>query len=158
MNVSLNQVTIAGNLGQDADIRFTQSGVAVANFSVATSEKWKDGQGQWQESTEWHKVVCWRPSDYVQGKLRKGCPVLIEGKLATRKYDKDGETRYITEIQARRVQPLVEKDVAATENPYRVPEAEARGQSQPARNTASQQSSLPDPFSGDGISDDDIPF
>ena len=112
MKLSLNQVTLAGHLGADAEIAFMPNGDAKAQFNVATTRSWQV-DGQWQEATDWHRVVLWRPSDYVQTHLQKGTPVIVEGRLQTRQYEKDGEKRYVTEVIARKVQPLVEKDKPA---------------------------------------------
>lgn len=99
---SLNKAMIIGRLGQDPDVRYTQSNTAVANLSVATSERYKDKQGEWKENTEWHKVVAWgRLAEICQEYLKKGSQVYIEGPIQTRKWeDKDGQTRYTTEIKA----------------------------------------------------------
>ena len=99
---SLNKAMIIGRLGQDPDVRYTQSNTAVANMSVATSERYKDKQGEWKETTEWHKVVAWgRTAEICQEYLKKGSQVYIEGPIQTNKWeDKDGNTRYTTEIKA----------------------------------------------------------
>lgn len=99
---SLNKVCLLGNLGKDPEIRSMQSGARVANFSVATSESWKDkNTGEKREQTEWHRVVCFNDnlSKIIEQYLRKGSKVYIEGALKTRKWtDKDGVERYTTEI------------------------------------------------------------
>lgn len=99
---SLNKAMIIGRLGQDPEVRYTQSNTAVANMSIATSERYKDSQGEWQERTEWHRVVAWgRTAEICQEYLKKGSQVYIEGPIQTRKWeDKDGQTRYTTEIKA----------------------------------------------------------
>lgn len=99
---SLNKAMIIGRLGQDPDVRYTQSNTAVANLSVATSERFKDSSGEWQERTEWHRVVAWgRLAEICQEYLKKGSQVYIEGPIQTRKWeDKEGQTRYTTEIKA----------------------------------------------------------
>ncbi|WP_440998636.1 single-stranded DNA-binding protein [Fodinibius sp. SL11] len=99
---SLNKAMIIGRLGQDPDVRYTQSNTAVANLSVATSERYKDKQGEWKENTEWHRVVAWgRLAEICQEYLKKGSQVYIEGPIQTRKWeDKEGQTRYTTEIKA----------------------------------------------------------
>ena len=99
---SLNKAMIIGRLGQDPDVRYTQSNTAVANLSVATSERYKDKQGEWKENTEWHRVVAWgRLAEICQEYLQKGSQVYIEGPIQTRKWeDKEGQTRYTTEIKA----------------------------------------------------------
>ena len=109
----VNKVTIIGNLGRDPEIKYTQSNVPVANLSVATTESWKDKQsGEWQEKTEWHRVVAWRYlAERAEKYLRKGKQVYIEGKLETRKWtDKEGNDRYTTEIVARELMLLGRKD------------------------------------------------
>ncbi len=105
----VNKVILIGRLGKDPEIRYTPSGVAVANFTIATSEEWKDREsGQKQERTEWHRIVAWRRLGEICGEyLRKGSHVYIEGKLQTRSYeDRDGNKRYITEIVASNMQML----------------------------------------------------
>lgn len=85
----LNKVQLIGNLGQDPDIRFTQSGKAVANFSLATGESWKGADGNTQERTEWHRIVAWEKlAEIIQQYVKKGSRIYIEGKLQTRKYNK----------------------------------------------------------------------
>ncbi|MEX0778310.1 MAG: single-stranded DNA-binding protein [Balneolales bacterium] len=97
---SLNKAMIIGNLGADPDVRYTQSNKAVANLSIATTEKFKDSNGELQERTEWHRVVVWnRLAEICQSYLKKGSKVYIEGKIQTRSWeDKDGQKRYTTEI------------------------------------------------------------
>ena len=99
---SLNKAMIIGRLGQDPDVRYTQSNTAVANMSIATSERYKDKSGEWKENTEWHRVVAWgRTAEICQEYLKKGSQVYIEGPIQTRKWDdKNGNTRYTTEIKA----------------------------------------------------------
>ncbi|WP_422444108.1 single-stranded DNA-binding protein [Endozoicomonas sp. ALB091] len=96
----INKVILIGNVGQDPDIRFTPSGTAVANLSIATSEQWKDQQGQQQEKTEWHRVVIFgKLAEICQQYVQKGAKLYIEGKLQTRKWQgQDGQDRYTTEI------------------------------------------------------------
>ena len=109
----VNKVIIIGNLGRDPEIKYTQSNVPVANFSVATTESWKDKQsGEWQEKTEWHRVVAWRYlAEKAERSLRKGKQVYVEGKLETRKWTgQDGNDRYTTEIIARELVVLGRKD------------------------------------------------
>lgn len=99
---SLNKAMIIGRLGQDPEVRYTQSNTAVANLSIATSERYKDKEGEWKERTEWHRVVAWgRLAEICQEYLKKGSQVYIEGPIQTRKWeDKEGQTRYTTEIKA----------------------------------------------------------
>lgn len=108
---SVNKVILVGRLGKDPEVRYTPSGQAVANFSVATSKIWKDKSGYKQEKTEWHKVAVWGNQAEICGKhLNKGAQVYLEGELETRSYkDKQGQDRYITEVKAQTVQFLSPK-------------------------------------------------
>jgi len=103
MAKSLNKVMLIGNLGKDPELRYTTSGVAVASFTLATNESWKDQEGNTQERTEWHNIVAWRKLAEICGEwLKKGRRVYIEGRIQTRSYDdkNTGQKRYITEIVA----------------------------------------------------------
>ena len=105
----INKVILVGNLGKDPEIRYSASGAAIANITVATSDNWKDKQtGEKQERTEWHRVVFFnRLAEVVGEYLKKGSQVYIEGRLQTRKWqDKDGQDRYTTEIVASDMQML----------------------------------------------------
>ena len=104
----INKVILIGNLGRDPETRYAQSGSAVTNFSVATSESWKDrGSGEQQERTEWHNVVCFARLAEIAGEyLRKGSKVYIEGSLRTTSWEQDGQKKYRTEIMARELQML----------------------------------------------------
>ena len=100
---SLNKVTLIGNLGKDPELSYTPSGVAVAKFSIATNERWKDQEGNMQERTEWHNIVAWRKLAEICGQyIKRGSKVYIEGKLQTRSWDdkNTGVKRYATEIIA----------------------------------------------------------
>ena len=103
---SVNKVILLGNLGRDPETRYTTGGDAVTNLSIATSEQWKDKNGDKQERTEWHRVVLFDRLAEIAGEyLKKGRSVYIEGRLQTRKYtDKDGVEKYSTEIVADRMQ------------------------------------------------------
>ena len=98
----LNRATILGRLGSDPDVKTINNGQTVATVSLATSEKWKDkNSGQDQERTEWHRVVIWgKGAEIIQKYVKKGQQLYVEGKLQTRKWDKDGVTMYTTEIVA----------------------------------------------------------
>lgn len=108
----VNKVILVGNLGKDPEVRYLEGGVAVANFSIATSETYKDKNGNKVESTEWHNIVMWRGLAEVAEKyLKKGMQVYIEGKLRTRSWDdKDGHKRYTTEVLADNMVMLGKKD------------------------------------------------
>ncbi len=139
----INKVILIGRLGSDPEVRYTPDGTAVANFSIATSEEWTDkATNEKKERTEWHRIVAWRRLGEICGEyLSKGKQVYIEGKLQTRSWEKDGVTRYTTEIVASDVQFLGSKNSADT---YRPPG--------PAETPASSAPSIPDK------QDDDIPF
>ena len=104
----INKVILIGRLGNDPEVRYTPDGTAVANFNIATSDEWTDkGSGERKERTEWHRVVAWRRLGEICGEyLSKGRQVYVEGKLQTRSWEKDGVTRYTTEIIASDVQFL----------------------------------------------------
>jgi single-strand DNA-binding protein len=106
--MSVNKVILVGRLGQAPEVRYTPSGAAVGNFSIATNESWMDKSGQKQERTEWHKVVVWGKTAENCGQfLAKGRQVYVEGRLQTRQWqDKDGQTKYTTEVVAQTVQFL----------------------------------------------------
>lgn len=108
---SINKVILVGSLGKDPEVKFMPNGDAVCNFSIATSENWKDKQGQKQERTEWHNIVIYRKLAEIAGEyLKKGAPVYLEGKLQTRKWQtKEGQDRYTTEIIADSMQMLGSK-------------------------------------------------
>ena len=105
---SVNKVILVGNLGRDPELRFIQSGQAVANFSVATNEKWKDKEGNSQERTEWHRIIVWgKSAENCAQYLHKGSKVVVEGRVQARDWEtKDGQKRSTVEIVARNVQFL----------------------------------------------------
>ena len=102
---SVNKVILVGNLGRDAELRYTPGGAAVATLNLATTEVWNDRSNQRQEKTEWHRVILWgKQAESLQEYLTKGKQIYIEGRLQTRQWDdKDGNKRYTTEIKADRV-------------------------------------------------------
>ena len=105
---SVNKVILVGNLGSDPEVRYTPSGRAVANFSLATTEKFTNKEGEKEERTEWHKIVAWARLGEICGEyLTKGSQVYIEGRIQTRSWeDRDGNKRYTTEIVAQAMQML----------------------------------------------------
>ena len=161
--MSVNKVILVGRLGQNPEVRYTPSGAAVANFSLATDDNWVDKSGQRQEKTEWHRIVVWGKIAENCGKyLSKGRQVYIEGRLQTRQWqDKEGQTKYTTEVQAQIVQFLGSngdrsgRDAGpSTSQDYGMgggtPSANAGGQAGP-----SYRSQMPsEPF----FTEDDIPF
>lgn len=146
---SLNKVLLIGNLGKDPEIRAMPNGDAVATFSIATTETWKDKQGQKQEKTEWHNITMFRGLAEISGKyLKKGSSVYIEGRLQTRKWqDKTGADRYTTEIIADQMQMLGGKQ--AGNEPQQANEAPPVQRQAAPRNAPS---GVVDQFA------DDIPF
>ena len=102
---SVNKVILVGNLGRDAELRYTPGGAAVATINMATTEVWNDKQGQRQEKTEWHRVILWgKSAESLAEYLTKGKQIYVEGRLQTRQWDdKDGNKRYTTEIRGDRV-------------------------------------------------------
>ena len=111
---SVNKVIVLGNLGKDPELRHLPNGDAVCNFSLATTESWKDKDGNKQDKTEWHNIVIFRKLAEIAGEyLKKGRPVYIEGRLQTRKWqDKEGKDRYTTEIVADQMQMLGSREEA----------------------------------------------
>ncbi len=104
---AVNKVILVGNLGRDPELRRTQSGSAVTNFSIATTEKFKDKNGQQQDQTEWHNIVAWeKPAEILAQYLKKGSSVYIEGKLRTRSWEDNGTKKYRTEVLVREFQFL----------------------------------------------------
>ena len=141
----INKVIIVGNLGKDPEVTYVPSGAAVAKFSVATSETWKDKtSGEKKERTEWHRIVAWDKLGEICGKyLSKGRQVYVEGKLQTHSYDdKEGVKRYVTEIIAQDVQFLGGKGDA----------------SDAARSGGGPSQREPAGGRGPAGGDDDIPF
>lgn len=109
---SVNKVILIGNLGRDPETRYSESGTAFTNFSIATTRKWKDKEGRPQDETEWHNITTFGRTAEVAGEyLRKGKPVYVEGRLRTRKWqDKEGNDRYTTEVVAEHIQFLSARD------------------------------------------------
>ena len=140
----INKAILVGRLGSDPEVRYTPSGVAVANFNIATSEEWKDKDtGEKKERTEWHRIVAWSKLGEICGEyLSKGRQVYVEGRIQTRSWeDRDGNKRYTTEIVASDVQFLGGRDAGSG--------ARAEGGA-PASNFESSAVQAPE--------DDDIPF
>ena len=146
--MAINKVILVGNLGGDPETRYMPNGEAVANFSLATTDRWKDkNTGENKDATEWHRIVMYGKLAEVAGKyLKKGSQVYIEGKLKTRKWqDKTGQDRYTTEIIADQMQMLGSKENNSAEN---------NAASQPAQRSVSVNKKGVDTS---GL-DDDIPF
>ena len=106
MALNINEVRLLGRVGRDPEVRYLPNGDAVASLSLATSERWKDKSGEWQERTEWHRISAFgKLAELVSGHIEKGRELYVTGKLQTRKWqDKEGQDRYTTEIVASRIQ------------------------------------------------------
>ncbi|RLD62816.1 MAG: single-stranded DNA-binding protein [Bacteroidetes bacterium] len=108
--MSVNKVILLGNVGKDPEVRHLESGVTVARFTLATSEKFTNKNGEKVETTEWHNIVVWRKlAEIVEKYIKKGSQIFLEGKITTRSYEKDGSTKYFTEIVANSLQMLGSK-------------------------------------------------
>ena len=142
---SVNKVILIGNLGRDPELRYTREGNGVANMNIATTDRWRDKEGNPQERTEWHRVVVWgKQAENCAQYLQKGRSVYVEGRLQTREWeDKEGNKRWTTEIVAQNVTFLGSRGDAA-----------GGGRSAPSGGAPGPDASGPPP-SGDG---DDIPF
>lgn len=137
MSKGLNRVELIGNLGKDPELKYTTGGTAVAKLAIATNERYKDKEGQWQDRTEWHNVVLWaKQAETAAQYLKKGSKVFIEGRLQTRSWDdeKTSQKKYMTEVVG---SEFVMLDAAPSGD-----------RTQPAQ---TQQNNRP-------IADDDIPF
>jgi len=155
---SVNKVILVGNLGRDPEVKYMPNGEAVCNFSIATTDSWKDKSGAKQERTEWHNIVMYRKLAEIAGEyLKKGRPVYIEGRLQTRKWqDKDGNDRYTTEIIADSMQMLGSRDSGGNDDrPERNGAADNPAYAKPA---ATQQRAPAAAGSGFDDFEDDIPF
>ena len=155
---SVNKVILVGNLGKDPEVRYMPSGEAIANITVATTDSWKDKQGEKQERTEWHRVSFFGKLAEIVGEyLKKGSQIYVEGRLQTRKWqDKEGQDRYTTEIVADKMQMLggrsgggmssMDRDSGSQDSGRGEPSAKSSG-SAPAKSSA-----------GFDDFEDDIPF
>lgn len=158
----VNKVILVGNLGDDPEVRYMPNGNAVANITIATSENWKDQQGQKQEKTEWHRVVMFRKLAEIVGEyLKKGSQVYIEGKLQTRKWkDQQGQDRYTTEIVADQMQMLGSRNDGAQQGDQSYGgQKQQQGQQQKKGGNTVQAAGFAQPNQEPNIDfDDDIPF
>jgi single-strand DNA-binding protein len=151
---SLNRVQIIGNLGADPELRSTTSGARVASLSVATSRRWTNRQGEQQEKTEWHKVIFWEKlADICEQYLKRGDRVYVEGSLEYRQYeDKEGQTRYVTEIRGREMIMLGGRGEGAQVNAPSRSTGPSRSGPEPAKDSFEE-------FSSDSLTpEDDLPF
>ncbi|PYR58540.1 MAG: single-stranded DNA-binding protein [Acidobacteria bacterium] len=147
---SVNKVILVGNLGRDAELRYTPGGAPVSTLNLATTEVWNDKSGQRQEKTEWHRVVLWgKSAESLSEYLVKGKQIYVEGRLQTRQWDdKEGNKRYTTEIRGDRIVLLGGGGGGGG--------ARASAAAQPRSSGAEQTETMAEPVSE--LTDDDIPF
>lgn len=146
---SVNKVILIGNLGRDAELRYTPGGAAVSNFNMATTDVYKDKEGQKKEDTQWHRIVLWgKVAEALQDYLVKGKSVYVEGKLQTRKWkDKDGNDKYTTEVRGDRVVLLGSKGDGGGRGGHVSDEA-----------VGGEMGRAAEPSGDAPLTDDDIPF
>lgn len=143
---SVNRVTLLGNVGKDPEVKHTSGGAVFARLSLATNERYKDKSGEWVDKTEWHNLVFWQKLAEIVGEyVKKGSKIYVEGKLQTRSYEKDGETKYSTEIVSNELVMLDGKDSKDRD----------KEQSSSSNRTATAKAA---PKAQQPIDDDDIPF
>ena len=120
--MSFNKVILIGNVGKDPEVRHLETGIAVASFTLATTERYKKRNGELQDQTEWHNIVCWRNLAELSEKyIRKGAQIFVEGKIRTRSWsDQTGAKRYTTEIVADNIR-LLDRRGTATGSPMETP-------------------------------------
>jgi len=140
---SMNKVILIGRLGGDPELKYTSNGTAQAKLNLATSERWKDNDGNNQEKTEWHRIITWRRQAEFAGEwLKKGQLVCVEGKLQTRSWEQDGQKKYMTEVVADNITMLGSKGDSGGKSPDSAPKTE---------NSADAPKDIED-------DDDDLPF
>ena len=153
---SLNKVMLIGRLGQDPEVRYTQSNTAVATLNLATNERYKDSNGEYQDKTEWHRVVAWgRTAEICQQYLTKGSMIYVEGPLQTREWeDKQGQKRYTTEVKALQM-TMLDSRGSGGGGMSEMPSAPSSSNAQSSGDSASQ--GVNKTVNLDDI-DDDLPF
>lgn len=149
---SVNKVILVGNLGRDAELRYTPGGAAVATLNLATTEVWNDKSGQRQEKTEWHRIVLWgKTAETLSEYLLKGRQIYVEGRLQTRQWeDRDGNKRYTTEVRSDRVVLLSGRGEGGGGAQAGRQHGDEQNQRAPAAPAA--------PAEGAELTEDDIPF
>ena len=153
---SVNKVILLGNLGKDPEVKYTPSGTPVAKLALATNERYKDKDGQWQDRTEWHNVVLWQRLAEIAGEyLKKGSKVYVEGRLQTRSWDdkQTNQKRYMTEVVASDIVLLGGRGEGAGESG-----GFTRGASAGGNNFDQRVPDEPASATSSPISDEDIPF
>ena len=157
--MSVNLVILVGNVGQNPDIKVFDGGTKKATFTLATSEKYKDRNGEVHENTQWHNIVCWRATaDVVERFVKKGTQVYIQGKITTRSWeDQNGQKRYTTEIEVANLQLLGGRQDSQNQGGYGSYQAPIQQYAAPAPAPAPSASAASDPNSLDP-QDEDLPF
>jgi single-strand DNA-binding protein len=156
MAFSLNRAQLIGNLGADPDYKTLPSGTPVCKLSIATTDRFKNNEGEWQERTEWHKVTLWRSlADVANQYLKKGAKVFVEGRISTSSYEKDGITRYFTEISA---QSLIMLDSKGSGGSYESGGGSSYNSSSNTQSAEPEEKSWEKDLPKDDENDDDIPF
>ena len=152
--MSVNKAILIGRLGKDPELRYTQSGKAMASFTMATNESWKGQDGQKQESTTWHNIVAWgKPAEIIKEYMSKGREIYIEGRIANRSYDdKEGIKKYISEVVVQNFQFIGGRGESGG--------GSGGGDSGGGGGSAPSDppDSAPPPPSGEASDDDDLPF
>ena len=157
MAKSVNKVILLGNLGKDPELKSTPGGMAIATFSLATSSSVKDKDGNWQEKTEWHRIVVWGPqADFCDRYIDKGKQILVEGRLSTREWqDRDGNKRTTTEVVANNIVLLGRREADSGGEGYAPrPAAGSDFHQDPAVSEFPGEEDTP----GDAGGDDEVPF
>jgi single-strand DNA-binding protein len=155
---SLNKVQLIGNLGKDPEVKYTPQGTPVAKIALATNERFKDKDGNWQDRTEWHNVVLWQRLAEIAGEyLKKGGKVYVEGRLQTRSWDDktSGQKKYMTEVVASDLILLGGRGEGGSGGDFA---GSSRGASAGGGNNFDQRTPEHEPASAGPITDEDIPF
>jgi single-strand DNA-binding protein len=156
MAFAVNKVILVGNLGKDPEIRTLENGTKLASFTIATTESYKDKEGNYQDQTEWHRIVAWRwLADLSEKNLKKGSKVYIEGKLSTRSYEQDGIQKYTTDIVAREIITMSRNEEGGSYNSPPPPTQETKSTAKPAPTTTTE---LDSKLQADSDDVDDLPF
>jgi len=154
MSKSINKVFLLGSCGRDAEIRFTTNGAIVATVSLATSERYKDPQGNWQDRTEWHSLAAYgKQAEFARDYIKKGAKLHVEGKLQTRSWEKNGITQYHTEI-------IVREWILLSEWPEKLTQAGSSYVPQPTVTAAPPpvHKTLTEELMGTEFTEEDVPF
>ena len=160
--MSINKVILVGNVGKDPEIRHLQGGASVATITLATSERYKDRNGESRELTEWHTIIAWRQlADLAENYIRKGSQIFVEGRIRSRSWDdQNGQKRYVTEIQADSIQLLGKRGENAGAPAQPQPQTYGGGYNAPAQPQPQPQQTTPMVNPADLTDDgsDDLPF